>query len=150
MEFKFTQWKKWNERDSFNDINNPWIYILAIFNNWIPDWTVNIKDENIVYIWETCTQTLKIRLKQFNRSAFENKDLHSWGWSYSSKYNKNFDNNWNNLYISIFPVLETGFNYENDKDKDFIIGSYIRYVERKVILDFLLLHDWMKNLLNKK
>ena len=150
---KFSKWEKWNNRNNIENIGNPWIYILAIFENRKPEWNIDKTDENIIYIGETCNQTLKIRLNQFNKSAFEWKDGHSWWWSYNDKYNLNLDDDWEKLYISVFPISKEELDLtkvKNDYDKDYILSSFIRYVERKLILDFILKYNGVKNLLNKK
>ena len=149
MDYNFSKWGKWSTRERINGIKNPWIYILAIFNEKVNINNINLTDKNIIYIWETCNQTLKQRLLQFNKSAFENKPWHSWGWSYSDKYNSNFDKNSDNLYLSICPITDDLLPASDVEDKKILLDSFIRYIERKVILEYVLI-NWNSNLLNKK
>lgn len=131
---KFTTWIKWSERNNLDNIDLPGVYILAKFKT--PPKESSYLDENIIYIGETCNQKLKTRLNQFNRSAFQEKNGHSGGWSYAEKFD---DDDGSNLYVAIFPL---------DESKD-INSMYIRYFERKIILKYALQHGWDK-LLNKK
>lgn len=131
IKIKFTHWKKWNEReDLFKDKRfpamYPGVYLLAHFR--IVPKKVNPISKRIRYIGETC-KTLRGRLNQFNRSAFEGKEGHGGG----KTYKKEFKNKMKNyLYFSLFPVKE----YKKYKEKE-IGDSFIRYIERKLIWDYV-------------
>jgi len=79
--------------------------------------------KQIVYIGETCKNSLIGRWRQFYRSAFEGKAGHSGG----KTYRQVFGGQGNNLYVAAFPV--EGLDKETR-------SLFIRYVERKLIWEF--------------
>lgn len=131
---KFSHWTPWKDRNDLINIKYPGIYILAKFKFDLSK-KVDLKDESIIYIGETCS-SLKKRLRQFNRSAFQGARGHSGGISYREKY---YDKG-EDLFISIYPV--------ENLHKD-IRHLYIRYFERKIILDYAL-KNGKQPILNKK
>ncbi len=130
----FSKWFQWNERTQIKNINLPGVYILAKFKK-IPEGNANPNDKNIIYVGETCDQTLKKRWYQFNNSAFRDKDGHSGGWSYESTFGDKGDD----LYVATLPV---------DLPKN-LRHLFIRFVERKIILEFALKYNAQPKL-NKK
>lgn len=131
---KFSDWCAWGDRNNLNNIEYPGVYILAKFKS-SSSKKVNLKDKNIIYIGETCS-SLKKRLRQFNRSAFIGCRGHSGGISYNKKFNDTGDD----LYVAIFPVVNLS---------DSMRHLYIRYIERKIILDYAL-KNGNQPILNKK
>lgn len=119
---KFSCWKQWNERNSLSDIDFPGVYLLAHFDN-APDGSADPQDKQIIYFGETCNNSLKGRLQQFHRSAFEGKEQHSGGITYREKFGGKGDN----LYVAAFP--------EKILDKE-IRSFFIRYIERKLIWEY--------------
>lgn len=120
---KFSNWCAWKDRNSLNNIEYPGVYILAKFKSGLSK-KVDLKDKGIIYIGETC-DSLKKRLSKFNGAAFNSGEKHSGGVSYRKEFNDNGDG----LYVAIFPIA----NLSNS-----IRHLYIRYVERKTILDYAL------------
>ncbi len=119
---KFTEWYHWKKRCEIKDSDSPGVYILAKFTR-VPNGKADYLNKKIIYIGETCNQFLKRRWYQFDRSAFHHKPGHSGGHSYRRKYG----DSGKNLYVSAFSVPN------NLKNKRHL---FIRYIERKLILDF--------------
>jgi len=95
----------------------------------VPPESVDPLDENIIYFGETCNQSLKERWNQFDRSAFQLKRGHSGGKTYRDVYgDMGLD-----LYVAALPVIITNED---------LGSSFIRFAERKLILDFVM--RWKK------
>ncbi|MFN3653407.1 MAG: RNA polymerase sigma factor [Armatimonadota bacterium] len=121
---EFSAWVPWAERRSIMT-PAPGIYILARFpGGRRPKGNADPLDPNIVYIGETCDQTLGERLYQFERSAFQSKNGHSGGWEYGRLYPENPQE----LWLAVFPVL-LAEPYGH---------TFIRYTERRLLWEFLL------------
>jgi hypothetical protein len=120
----FSKWFQWNERTKIENINSPGVYILAKFKE-TPKGNADPKDKHVVYVGETCDNSLKGRWYQFNRSAFQSKDGHSGGWT----YNERFKDKGDDLFVAALPVPDLPENLRH---------LFIRYVERKLILEFAL------------
>ena len=133
-QIKFSEWFQWNDRIKIENIDLPGVYILAKFKK-VPEGYADITDKNIIYVGETCDQTLKIRLYQFDYSAFCDNEGHSGGKSYKSTFGDEGDD----LYVAAFPV----------KLPDNLSHLFIRYVERKLILEFALKYNAQPKLNNK-
>ena len=88
-----------------------------------PAGRANPRVKQIVYIGETCKNSLIWRWRQFNRSAFEGKAGHSG----RKTYRQVFGGQGNNLYVAAF--LVEGLDKETR-------SLFIRYVERKLIWEF--------------
>ena len=130
----FSKWFQWNKRTEIENNDLPGVYILAKFKK-VPEGNANIIDKNIIYVGETCKQTLNKRWYQFDRSAFCNSKGHSGGRSYESIFGDRGDD----LYVTALPIdLPENLSH-----------LFIRYVERKLILDFALKHKSQPKL-NKK
>jgi len=121
-EIKFSHWTRWAKRTSLKGICSPGVYILAHFDV-ASAGRASPQAEQIVYIGETCNNSLRGRWRQFNRSAFEGKSGHSGGRTYRQVFGGQGDN----LYVTAFPV--EGLDEE-------IRSLFIRYVERKLIWEF--------------
>ncbi|HUV05835.1 MAG TPA: hypothetical protein VMX94_12090, partial [Armatimonadota bacterium] len=75
----FSNWTRWTDRREIVGYKTPGVYALAHFNE-EPN-TVDLQSQEIIYIGETCDQSLDKRWGQFERSAFapEEKKEHSGG-----------------------------------------------------------------------
>lgn len=80
-EVVFSSWVSWNDRASLGGINLPGVYLLACFDM-PPRGPANRQAQGIIYIGETCSNSLRGRWRQFQRSAFEEKSDHSGGVTY--------------------------------------------------------------------
>jgi len=124
LKIEFGTWFKWKERNSINGSDKPGVYMMARFKKGCSQ-SADPLDEDIIYFGETCNQSLKERWNQFDASAFQLKHGHSGG----TTYNKVFGDKGVNLYVAAMPVAV--------ENKDFR-SSFIRFAERKLILDFVL------------
>lgn len=96
---KFTNWKKWENREELNDIKYPGIYIIAITQKNIENKGFNLCQE-IVYIGMTNSVSgLKGRLKQFDNTII-GKTGHGGADRVRYKY-QNYDKLIKELYVSI-------------------------------------------------
>lgn len=120
---EFTSWIPWADRYSDPGSEFAGVYALARFDAPPPS-AADVLDRRVVYIGETCENTLGGRLWQFNRSAFEGKAGHSGGWTYRSR----FADRGEQLYVSIFPVEKLEEPYRS---------AFIRHIERKLLWDYV-------------
>ena len=120
----FSKWTQWNKRTNINNVNSPGVYVLARFKR-VPSGRANTNNKNIIYIGETCNQTLAKRWYQFNNSAFKDKAGHSGGLSYGKVYG----DKGKNLYVAALSVPNLSDNLRH---------LFIRYVERKLIYEYAL------------
>ncbi len=118
----FSSWVQWANRKKLKNRDLPGVYLLARFKS--PPNRVNLRAEEIIYIGETCKKLMS-RWGQFNRSAFKGKRGHSGGHTYRRKRLGSEKG----LYVSAFPVPENGLGVE-------CRPLFIRYVERKLMLEF--------------
>src|SRR3989442_758176 len=81
----FSQWYPWSVAETLDQYALPGVYALAHFDA-APKGDGNPLDRRVIYVGETCGQTLGARLYQFDRSAFRSKPGHSGGWTYSARY----------------------------------------------------------------
>ena len=125
---RFSRWFRWKERNRIENSDKPGVYMLSKFGT-MPSARADSLDVNVIYFGETCSQSLKERWNQFNRSAFYAKRGHSGGRSYRKVYgDKGLD-----LYVAAMPV---------DVANEDLRFAFIRFAERKLILDFVL--RWRK------
>jgi len=118
----FSNWIQWTDRAKISGVEKPGIYVLAHFAK--PPSTVDLQAQEIIYIGETCDQSLRQRWGQFHRCAFEGKDGHSGGITYWKLFDgKHIER----LFVAAFPV---------DSLSDALRPLFIRYVERKLILEY--------------
>lgn len=118
---KFSKWFLWKNRANIPHCDLPGVYILAKFRK-SPKGNADPLNKNIIYVGETCNNSLQGRWYQFHRSAFESKNGHSGGWTYQDIEH----DSGKNLFVAAFPVSKTKANYH----------LLIRYVERKLIYDY--------------
>jgi len=119
----FSSWMAWSKRDTFKRWDLPGVYLLAHFDR-PRRGPANPQSWRIIYIGETCNR-LRDRWVQFHHSAFEGKNEHSGGMTYRRKRKCKRKK----LYVAAFPV---------DGLSEMVRPSFIRYVERKLLLDFVL------------
>ena len=140
VNIEFSEWFCWNKRKNGNKIRDrmkhPGIYILARFEkDKQPKNKAKPTDNNIIYIGETCNQTLHKRLNQFHKSAFTDlscdtpKKGHSGGNEYFKKRKKKKYSSNKELYVAVS-------EFESLKDIDEILQQFkIKYHERKLIFE---------------
>lgn len=121
----FSEWVLWTERATLKGIDAPGIYVLAHFRI-APAGNADLLAQEVIYVGETCDRTLRRRWRQFHHCAFEGKEKgHSGGITYRRLFG---GKDIGELYAACFPVG----NLLNDK----LRPLFIRYVERKLILDY--------------
>jgi len=129
----FEPWLHWDNRAETPNHDRPGVYVLARFDE-TPCTEVDPTAAEIIYIGETCSQTLADRWYQFGRSAFQQKSGHSGGWTFAATY---CDNRvmpppaW--LYVAALPVA---------LDEPHA-SAFIRYAERRLIWEFVQRHGIM-------
>jgi hypothetical protein len=126
---EFSNWFRWNERRKIENSDKHGVYLLGKFAATVPLGRADPLDAAVIYFGETCSQSLRERWNQFDRSAFQGKSGHSGGKSYAKVYG----DNGSDLYVAALPVT-----IENED----LRRAFIRFVERKVILDFAV--KWKK------
>src|SRR4030042_2744103 len=95
----FSNWMPWTNRIKISGIGKPGLYALAHFVK--PPSTVDLQTREIIYVGETCDQSLRQRWGQFHRCAFEGKKGHSGGITYWKLFGgKTIDQ----LFVAGFPV----------------------------------------------
>ncbi len=122
-EIAFTPWVQWSSRKSLEGGKSPGVYLLAHFDS-VPTGGAELNAREIIYIGETCNNSLIGRWRQFHRSAFQGKYGHSGG----KTYRQEFGDEGQNLYVSALPV---------EKLDEPMRSLFIRYVERKLIWDYV-------------
>jgi|GEM_PF-921544 len=123
----FSERMRWPTHRQHLGIGNPGVYLLARFTGSAPA-SRDPVDSNVLYVGETCRQSLKTRLYQFSRSAFYRKEGHSGGWTFCDTFNRERPADppdW--LFVSILPV-----RLEEPKR-----SALIRLIERQIMWDFV-------------
>ena len=124
----FSSWIQWKDRNSVKDASRPGVYLLANLET-APPGSAEALDERVIYIGETCSNSLIGRWKDFYRSATTGKFGHSGGLTYY----RVFKGDASKLFVAAFPV--DGLDGE-------MRSSFIRYVERKLIWEYA--QEWGK------
>lgn len=124
-------WIPWRDRFNIKNCDQPGVYLLGQFEGGAPE-AVDADADAVIYIGETCDQTLAKRWYQFNRSAFLQKPGHSGGWTFAATFCENqvvepFE--W--LYVAAYPV-----DMEEPKR-----SAHIRCVERLLLWTFVDRHN---------
>ena len=122
----FSAWTPWIDRSQLI-LDTAGVYMLARFDKNPPDATPSLSP-SIIYIGETCGQTLAGRLLQFSRSGFLGKKGHSGGMTFASKFKCKPDVPW--LFIS---AMRTELSEPQ-------ASAFIRYVERAVLWEYVQTH----------
>jgi hypothetical protein len=118
-------WYRWDDAQDLSESRSPGVYLLAHFNK-VPT-SINPINANIIYIGETCGQTLRQRWKQFSTSAFQNKFAHSGGATYFHEFPRGKRHQ---LFVA----------FATPKDQEPALSYHIRYLERKWLHDFVQKH----------
>ena len=124
-------WVPWRSRLDVEGCDLPGVYLLGQFTNGAPP-QVDAGAPEVIYVGETCDQTLAKRWYQFNRSAFLQKSGHSGGWTFAAEFCQSqivepFD--W--LYVAAYPV-------DMDEPRR---SAHIRFVERWLLWTFVDRHN---------
>lgn len=124
---RFRSWTPWAARNDIKDCDQPGVYLLARFDS-TPPREVEPICGSVIYIGETCDQSLARRWRQFNRSAFEHRLGHSGGWTFSQRYcNSSIADPVSWLYVAALAVML-------DEPQR---SAYIRFVERWLIWEYV-------------
>jgi hypothetical protein len=120
---KFSSWYRWNDRTQIDGCRLPGIYVLA---NWqrAPTQAANPLSQNVIYIGETCSQSLSSRWRQFDRSARGGR-----GHSGGKTAFKQFGILGTDLFVAALPISHP---------REALRNAYIRFIERKLLLDYVL------------
>lgn len=119
---RFSHWARWSDQKLLKGTDSPGVYLLAHFRK-APAGPADALARQVIYIGETCNNSLLGRWRQFDRSAFRGKSGHSGGKTYREK----LGGKGARLYVAAFPV----------QNRNEVIRPYfIRYVERKLIWNF--------------
>lgn len=122
---EFSNWYWWKQRSNIANSGKPGLYMLAKLIG-VPQGNADPLDSNIIYFGETC-RSLRGRWGQFDRSAFQSKRGHSGGMNYRKFYGDIEQH----LFVAAMPFTI--------QDKT-LSSSFIRFVERKLLLDFVVKH----------
>ncbi len=122
-EVRFSPWLAWSRVTELGAGKYPGVYALGVFDGSAPA-LPDALDERVVYLGETCNNSLLGRLYQFERSAFQGKDGHSGGWTFRSR----FANEGELLYVSAFPVPKLTEPHRS---------AFIRHVERDLLWQYV-------------
>ena len=126
----FREWVPWSDRHTIDGCDHPGVYILARFTAGCPA-TVDPLSSEVIYIGETCNQTLKKRWHQFNRSAFEQKPGHSGGQTFDTAFCDEPGASTDAcLHVAACPVL-----IEEPHR-----SAFIRHTERRLIWEYVQQH----------
>ena len=117
----FSKWCAWEDRKNLAGITEPGVYLLALFDAPPGTRPVHTRAE-VAYIGETCQQSLRVRLRQFGRSAKNGSAGHSGGKS----ARKDLRGNWGRLYLSILTL---------PNEEGMLRATHIRYLERKFLYE---------------
>lgn len=123
---EFTDWTPWSERKKVAP-SKPGVYLLGEFRVQPSERRPSLQSP-LIYIGETCGQSLWSRLYQFNRSGFLGKPAHSGGSTFSQMYKPEPSVQW--LFVSTAAV-----DLEEPK-----ASAYIRYLERALLWEHVQRH----------
>lgn len=122
---QFTPWTPWEHRERLaENLACHGVYVIAKnVPSPNPATKPTLRNE-LLYVGETCDQSLKQRLYQFHRSAFEKKPAHSGGTRMASDFEKAYGHKLqpSGLILAVLPV-----------DRGEKTSYFIRYVERAII-----------------
>lgn len=134
-EIIFSEWKHWEKYNKIQGIRQPGVYLIAKMDE-VPEGEAEHTEKRIICIGETCG-SLYTRLGDFSRAAFKSgKASHSEG----QRYRKEIGGKGEDVYIAAMPIMI---------EKRPLQEAYVRHVERKTLLDYVLMHETFPKL-NKK
>lgn len=121
---RFSPWVPWAERGNVSaDLSRPGVYLLA---QAMRKPSKGRLSRQIIYIGETCGQSLHSRLYQFNRSAYGKKPAHSGGLTFAKLKLSSSP-----LFVSVLASPEEGPSRAS---------AFIRYVERALLWSYVKEH----------
>jgi len=124
---KIQGWVRWLDRDGLDGIGCPGVYLIARFSD-APPKSVDPSDGHAVYIGETCARTLKKRLHEFGRAAADGKTKHSGGRRFHQVFGEDaMETTQDSLFVAVIAVEQAEPH----------LSAYIRYTERRLILEFV-------------
>lgn len=122
----FQRWTRWTDREEIDGHDQPGVYLLAKCNR-RPSRVYPLAKQ-IIYIGETCNQTLWSRWRQFHCAAFEGRPGHSGGLTFGAHFSSRRSSAaGDGLYLAALPV------HLEEPNR----SAYIRYVERLLIWEYL-------------
>lgn len=121
-DLKFGSWIQFKAVKDHADSKLLGVYLMAHYDDRTSK-SPYFDSQDIIYIGETTSQTIRKRLYQFSNSAFFRKIGHSGGWTYSDTFLNSsiIDSPPQNLYVSFLSV-----DFPDPKESK----AYIKYVER--------------------
>lgn len=123
-------WVQWSDRGNLDHMDFPGVYMIARFESGPPE-SVNPADEHVVYIGETC-RTLRERLRAFNRAAHDGVSKHSGGRRFYQVFGDGvMESSSDMLFVAVIAVEQAEPHS----------SAYIRYTERRLILEFVTAND---------
>lgn len=127
---KIQGWAQWSNRGSLDCMESPGVYLIARFESSPPE-SVNPSDKHVVYIGETC-RTLRERLRAFNRAASDGVSKHSGGRRFHQVFGDDaMEAAQDSLFVAVIAVEQAEPHS----------SAYIRYIERRLILEFVTAND---------
>ena len=119
---QFSRWFRWKEREEYENIECPGVYLLAHFAAGTPV-ELNPQVREVVYIGQTWKQGLRKRLRKFEKSAVTGRHAHAGG----RNYHIDFGSMREELCVAMWGALDL-----NPKTGP----AFIRYIERKLIWEY--------------
>lgn len=98
----FSPWTKWKNRDTINSLKYPGIYALSYSSVDISEKPFSFT-EDVKYIGMTNSQTLKLRLKQFNETVEGLRNTHGGADRMRFAY-QDYKKLLAKLYVSVLPI----------------------------------------------
>ena len=112
-------------------MGRPGVYMIALFDSDPPE-SVSAADEHIIYIGETCERALRKRLQEFSRAASDGITKHSGGRRFHREFgDEAMESMSNSLFVAVLAI---------DQPEPHS-SAYIRYTERRMILEFVTAND---------
>lgn len=125
-----SKWMSFDEAENHPGSKLCGVYVLGLFTDKVkvPS-KVNPTAKEVVYVGESCDQSIGARLYQFGRSAFQKKNGHSAGWTFNDEFlgGKTIKSAPQWLHVAILPI-------EREEPSK---SAWIRYMERKLIWEFV-------------
>ena len=131
----FTDWVPWPNREQqlkAEVLSSPGVYVICARMD-MTSIGKPVPSSRLLYVGETCGQTLKMRINQFDRSAFRGMRAHSGGKTFNNRARDMPSAH--DLLVAVLPVR---VDKPKDKPKQ---SAFIRYVERAIIWQHVLHHD---------
>jgi hypothetical protein len=122
----FSDWTRWADRAEL-PLDEAGLYVIRARDDAVAGVRSKPRPESrLLYVGETCNQTLRKRLSQFNRSAFMGKPAHSGG----TRFNETQTTDINSIQVAVYPILRN----------EPLSSAFIRYAERAIIWQHVFHH----------